>query len=226
MKRLLMSSVTAFCALFASTEAPADVTWHFIATSVDKPCFECGPISILPATVGYLTVSDDTFLSGELSYSYLKGDDPFVPPQESGETNFSLFLGGTLNMPHVDRGSSEPHAHNVALTFSLDGIISGLITTATPHDWITMTVADGSVTRAKVDTDYIAAGCGFFTQCYVDGFWQLMTEIPSQGTVEASIVAPIPEAVDALFLASLYLLAGMFAAPRRRNTTYRQASGC
>jgi hypothetical protein len=166
--------------LLAAIPARADVSWGFIVTStVNLGCPSCPPPS-LPVTGGFLTVSDAAFLRGSLSYSHvvLEPDEPNVVI--TGDTDFQLSLGSDTELPisPLRLGSGNGL---VGLSFSSNGEISGHIENAISSGGLSMDISSGGiVAHSFLHSDGWIPGCGDFTQCFIDGYWQLTSSLPQR----------------------------------------------
>jgi hypothetical protein len=106
----------------------------------------------LPTLGGELTVSDDLFLMGNLSYSYTGYVGDLRPPEIIGDTDFNLQLSSADPLP-FNVLSNLFHNGLVELSFSREGEISGSIYINTWHDYITMSINDSTVIDAEKGSD-------------------------------------------------------------------------
>lgn len=197
MMRRLRLSILIIMIFSMETAAHANVSWDFIVTSsVNSLCPGCPPQFPLPAFGGSLIMSDAAFFRGGLSYFY-EADRHTDTIVAVGDTDFSLSLGtfdlpldpGLLSLPGITDLLS---IGGVGLGASSAGKLSGHISINTFIDNIEMDISDSIVTGANWASDNAVPGCDTFTQCEIDGYWQLTSPLP--------VRVPEPSGVSILLL--------------------------
>jgi hypothetical protein len=184
MPRLLGLCTALAAILLVATPARADVSWDFIATSIDRDCPSCCPSCPpphVPMVVATLTVSDAAFLRGSLSYSYV-GNHNTGEITSIGDTDFYFNYFFYFPLP-IDPINFFVNGGAVELSFSSNGEISGSIFDSTPMSDIRMVIYDSNVDDAffgEDGGDIAVCGQSGSQTCLVDGYWQLTSALPQR----------------------------------------------
>ncbi|MGE0260690.1 MAG: PEP-CTERM sorting domain-containing protein [Alphaproteobacteria bacterium] len=191
--RWLSLVVLATAALFYTTAAQADVSWNLIVTDTARVPGSGGLYrpSLLPAVGAILTVSDAVFQSGELFFSFFVNDRDTWKITIDGTTDFSLETKLFFTNPELPLDPAVPHPSllngNIDVMISPTGELDGAININTTMINLNLGFANNIMRDSFLASDgpFI---CGDFSQCTIEGHWELTSALPVPEPSTASVL--------------------------------------